>query len=104
MNLAPEEEFVTSPTSAAMQQGSVPVVELVDQMKEVIKLLNEQKVCAFVSLVVTFLEYNHLHPSVWGVVPGNLCSIWILLQLRVVGTDFMDIVWSIVLLRCTVSS
>ena len=96
-----------SPVSASLHlEGTRDVSELVSHMEHVVRLLQEQKVCFVCSIACAcvFLEYNHVYSSIWSLVFGNRCSFIILLQLRLVAADFMDIIWSFIFLRSSVSA
>ena len=70
---------VPSPTSTIVNSDPMSMNELVEQMNQVIKLLQEQKVWSDYTRLYLRIEYNYIYSSIWSVVPWYRCSSFILL-------------------------
>jgi len=108
MNMHMGEQSPLPRSDAVASENIADVSELVYQMNQVIKLLHDQKVREFQSACPQFsslfIEYSDVYTSIWCMVVGYRCSIIILLQLRLTRTNFVDIIWCPVFIRCIIST
>jgi hypothetical protein len=91
-------------SSVITPETNVELSDLVRQMNQVIRLLNDQKVRCHLPHSTHNIEHGNLHPSVWCLALGHRCNFRILLQCGSIATYPVDSIGRFILIYGALSS